>query len=166
MIRSLLIGLCAGARSLTPLALVSRAAERGELPAGGGAPAWLGRPAVAVGLAALAASELAGDKLRAAPDRIVPAGLLARLVTGGLAGAALAPRSRALAGAALGAAGAIAAAYLTFGVRMAALRRFGQTPSGLVEDALTLALSQAALASPRGQSGAALNNSARPRPRR
>jgi uncharacterized membrane protein len=138
MIHSFLIGLVAGARSITPFAAVSDAAKRGELPADNGAPSWLGDPLVAAGTKVLAGGELWGDKLHSAPDRIVLAGMLARLVTGGLAGAALAPRRQALAGAALGAAAAVAAAYVTFDLRMRAMRRFGQTPTGLVEDALAV----------------------------
>lgn len=138
MIRSFLIGLVAGARAMTPLAAVSEAAHKGHLPANNGAPALLGHPLVAAGSKTLAAGELWGDKLHSAPDRIVPAGILARLVTGGIAGAALAPRNKALLGAVLGASGAVAAAYITFDLRMRALRRFGQTPTGLVEDALTV----------------------------
>jgi len=138
MIHSFLIGLVAGSRSITPFAAVSDAARRGHLPRDSGAPSWLGDPRVAVGSKLLAGGELWGDKLRSAPDRIVLAGMLARLVTGGLAGAALAPRRQALAGAALGAAAAVAAAYVTFGLRKRAMARFGQTPTGLVEDALTV----------------------------
>ena len=138
MLRSLLIGLVAGARSMTPLAAVTDAASRGALPRDNGAPAWLGHPAVAAGAKLLAAGEIWGDKLKTAPDRIVPLGLAARLVTAGIAGAALAPRKRALTGALVAATAATAAAYLTFHLRMAALRRFGQTPTGLVEDAMAL----------------------------
>jgi uncharacterized membrane protein len=138
MLRSFLIGLVAGSRALTPLAAVSEAARRGALPADRGGPAWLGHPAAAAGLKLLAAGELLGDKLDSAPDRIVPAGVLARIATGGLAGAALAPRRYALAGAALGALAAVGAAYLTFKARKAAMARFGQKATGLVEDALTV----------------------------
>ena len=140
MLSSFLIGATAGARALTPLATVSDAASRGELP--NARPRWLGHPLVAVATTALAAGELWGDKLKSAPDRIVPAGIAARLVTGALAGAALAPRNRTALGAALGAAAAVGAAYASFHLRMAALRRYGQTPTGLVEDALTVAASQ------------------------
>jgi uncharacterized membrane protein len=146
MIRSFLIGLVAGARAMTPLATVSDAAGRGALPKDNGAPPWLGHPLVAAGTKAIAAGELWGDKLKSAPDRIVLAGIVARIVSGGIAGAALAPRRRALAGAVLGAAGAVGAAYLTFDLRMRALRQFGQTPTGLVEDALTVAAAQLVVA--------------------
>ncbi|AYV46095.1 DUF4126 domain-containing protein [Caulobacter flavus] len=143
MLASFLIGLAAGARALTPFAAVSDAAAKGALPADNGAPSWLGHPLVSAGTKALAAGELWGDKLHSAPDRIVPAGLLARVITAGIAGAALAPRNRALAGGVLGATAAIVAAYVTFDLRMAALKRFGQTPTGLVEDALTVAAARA-----------------------
>jgi len=146
MISSFLIGLAAGARSMTPLAVVSDAAHRGTLAEDSAAPSWLGHPLVAAGTKALAAAELGGDKMKSAPDRIVAAGIAARIVTAGLAGAALAPRGRGLAGAALGAAAAVGAAYLTFSLRMAAMRRFGQTPTGLVEDALTVAMAQLVMA--------------------
>lgn len=147
LLNSFLIGLTAGARALTPLAAVSEAARRDALPARGGAVRWLGHPATAAGTKLLAAGELWGDKLRSAPDRIVPAGIAARLVTGAIAGAALAPRRQWVLGAVLGASAAVGAAYLTFGARMRAMRRFGQTPTGLVEDALTLAAAQGVVAS-------------------
>ena len=147
LLPSVLIGLTAGARALTPFAAVSEAARRGALPAGSGAPRWLGRPATAARSKLLAAGELWGDKLQAAPDRIAPAGIAARLVTGAIAGAALASRRRRALGALLGAAAAAGATYLTFGARMRAMRRFGQTSTGLVEDALTLGAAQAVVAS-------------------
>ncbi len=147
MLRSFLIGLTAGSRSLTPLAAVSEAARRGQLP--NRKMRWLGSPLVSAGSKALAAGELLGDKWSKAPDRIVPAGIAARLVTGALAGAALAPRKQIALGAVLGATAAVGAAFITFHARMAALRRYGQTSSGLVEDALTLAASEAVILSGR-----------------
>ncbi|RYF95512.1 MAG: DUF4126 domain-containing protein [Caulobacteraceae bacterium] len=138
MIRSLLIGLVAGARSMTPLAAVSEAARAGRLPVDSGAPGWLGHPVVAAGSKLLAAGELWGDKWKSAPDRIVPAGLAARLVTAGIAGAALAPRRHAVAGGLLAATAAVVASYVTFELRMRALRRYGQASSGLVEDVLVV----------------------------
>lgn len=145
MLRSFLIGLVAGSRAMTPLAAVSDAAQRGALPADSGAPGWLGHPATAMASKLLAAGELWGDKLDSAPDRIVPAGIAARLVTGGLSGAVLAPRRYALIGAALGATAAVGAAYLTFGARRRAMRRYGQQPTGVIEDALTVGAAQAVL---------------------
>ena len=138
MFRSILMGAVAGSRAMTPLATVANAARLGALPRDNGAPALLAHPLVSAGALAIAAGELAGDKMKTAPNRIVPAGLAARLFTGGVAGAAYAPRERRVIGAALGAAAAVGMSYLTFRLRMAALRRYGQTASGLVEDALTV----------------------------
>lgn len=142
MLRSLLIGLSAGSRSMTPLAAVSEAAHGGHLADNNPSARLLGHPLVAAGTKALAAGELWGDKLKSAPDRIVPLGVAARVITAGLTGAALAPRKRMLLGGAIAASAAVAAAYVTFHFRMKALRRFGQTPSGLVEDALTVGAAQ------------------------
>ena len=136
MLPSLLIGALAGARSLTPLATVSDAARRGALPQDSGAPALLGHPLVAAGTATLAAGEIAGDKWSKAPDRIVPSGMAARLVTGAVAGMALAPRDKRVTAGLIGAAAAVGASYLTFAARMRAIRRYGQKPTGFVEDAL------------------------------
>lgn len=149
MIRSVLIGLVAGARSMAPLAAVSDAARRGALPPENGWPAWLGHPAVAAAAKALSAGELWGDKLKSAPDRIVPAGIAVRLVVGALTGAALAPRRLAVAGAVLGAGAAVGAAYVTFAGRMRALRRYGQWPTGVVVDAIAVGMAQAVLLSAR-----------------
>ena len=145
MLSSILVGLPAGARSLTPLAMVSDAARRGALPRDSGAPSWLGSPGAELVIGLLAAGELWGDKLHGAPDRIVPVGLLARAVSAGLAGAALAPRRRKALGAVLAASTAVASAHLTFALRRRAMARFGQMRTGLVEDGLTLALSRLAL---------------------
>jgi uncharacterized membrane protein len=140
LLSSILIGAIAGARSMTPLAAVSLAAQGNRLPAGGKLAELLARPVVVGGSLAMAAGELAGDKLPSAPDRIVVAGLAARLTTGAIAAAALAPIDRRKAGALLGALAAVAASYPTFYARMRAMRRFGQTSTGLVEDAAVIGL--------------------------
>ncbi|RDE06193.1 DUF4126 family protein [Sphingomonas aracearum] len=138
MIRSLLLGALAGQRSLTPLAVVSDAARRGALPEDNGALPLLGHPLVSAGTAALAAAELWGDKLKSAPDRIVKRGLAVRIVTGAVAGMAMAPRDQRVIAAAVGAGAAMAASYFGWSARMAALRRYGQTETGLAEDALVV----------------------------
>ena len=83
--------------------------------------------------------ELLGDKMKSAPDRTVPLGLLARVMSAGIAGAALAPRGREKAGAAIAVATAVPLAYLTLAGRKRAMARVGQTRSGLIEDALVVA---------------------------
>lgn len=138
MIRSFLVGVVGGMRSMTPLAAVAIAASHRALPRDDKPTRLLGHPAVVAGTLALAAGELAGDKWKKAPDRIVPAGLAARLVTGAITGAALARRDQRALGAALGVAGAMLSAYVTFGLRMRAMEQHGQTSTGLVEDAAVM----------------------------
>lgn len=138
MLRSALIGLVAGQRAMAPLAILAGAARRGTLPADALAAKLLRSPHAAAGAVALAAGEMAGDKMPSAPDRIVAVGLLARSITGGFAGAVLAPAERRSAGALLGAAAAVASSFVGFHARVAAMRRFGQAPTGFVEDAIAL----------------------------
>jgi uncharacterized membrane protein len=136
MIHSLLIGMAGGMRSMTPLAAVALAAHNGGLPRDNGAPELLSHPVVEAGAVALAIAEIAGDKMRSAPDRIIAPGMAARIATGAIAGAALARHDARTTGAALGALGACIAAYLTFDARMRAMRSAGQTSTGFVEDAI------------------------------
>lgn len=136
MLRPILIGILSGQRALTPIATVAEAARRGVLPPENGAPALLTHPLVAAGLAAVAAGELGGDKMPSAPNRTVPSGLIARSLTAAVAGAALVPRERRVAGAAVATAAAVATSFIGLHLRLRAMRRWGQTGTGLVEDAL------------------------------
>ncbi len=147
MLRALLIGVVAGLRSMTPPAVIAAALRRGRLADAPAALAWLGDGRVAAGAAALAAAEIAGDKLPFAPDRTVPAGLAARVVVGAVAAAALAPRGRRAEASTIGAAVAVGAAHLGLAARVAAMRRDGRWRTGLVEDALALALAVAVVES-------------------
>jgi uncharacterized membrane protein len=139
VLASFLMGLVGGQRAMTPLATVSMAAARGELPKDSGAPRLLGHPLVAAGTLALAAAELAGDKQKTAPDRIVPIGLAARFVTSAIAGAALAPRERRWLGAGIGGVTAVIASYPGWRARIASMKRYGQTATGFAEDAAVIA---------------------------
>ena len=132
------MGLVGGQRAMTPLATVAVAAARGDLPADDGVARLLAHPLVAAGAVALAIAELAGDKQKTAPDRIVPVGLAARFVTSAIAGSALASRRDRWWGAAIGGLTAVAAAYPGWRARMATMPRYGQTPTGLVEDAIVV----------------------------
>lgn len=138
MLYPILIGATAGARSMTPLAAVSIAAWNESIPRENGINRLLSKPLIAAGATALAVGELLGDKMKSAPDRIVLAGVAARLLTGAVSGAALAPPQRKYLAAAAGAAAAIAASYPTFFARIRSMRRLGQTSTGLVEDALVI----------------------------
>lgn len=138
MIRSILMGLVAGQRAMTPIAILAGAARRGTLPSDAFAAKLLQSPHAAAGAVALAAGEMAGDKMPSAPDRIVAIGLVGRSITGGFAGAALAPADRRVIGALLGAAAAVGSSFLGFHARVGAMHRFGQTATGFIEDAIVL----------------------------
>lgn len=149
MIRSVLMGLVAGQRAATPLAILAGAARRGTLPPDAFAAKLLASANGAAGAIALAAGEMAGDKMAEAPERIVAIGLVARSITAGFAGAVLAPADRRAAGALLGAAAAVGSSFLGFHARVAAMRRFGQTSTGFVEDAIVLGAASAIVNAPR-----------------
>jgi len=107
----------------------------------------LDRPPFRFGALVLGVGELFGDKMTSAPDRTVPLGLIARVISAAIAGAALAPRGRERAGAAVAITVGAPLAYLTLAARKRAMARFGQTPSGLLEDALVVAAGIAVVAS-------------------
>ena len=137
LLPSALIGAVASARSMTPMATLAaaRMADRST----SGRLALLDRPVFKYGALAMGAGELFGDKMKSAPDRTVFLGLLARVLSAGIAGAALAPRGHEKEGAAVAVATAVPLAYLTLAGRKQAMARIGQTRSGLIEDALVVA---------------------------
>jgi uncharacterized membrane protein len=141
---SALIGAVASARSMTPMATLSaaRLAHRRT----SGQLVLLDRPVFKYGALAMGVGELFGDKMKSAPDRTVFLGLLARVMSAGIAGAALAPQGKEQAGAAVAVATAVPLAYLTLSGRKQAMARIGQTRSGLIEDALVVAAGVAIVA--------------------
>lgn len=143
MLRSILIGLVAGQRAMTPLAAIAGAARRGALPHDNAEARLMARPLPAAGGVLMAAAEMAGDKMKTAPDRTVFLGLLARAITSGFAGATLAPPERRSAGAALGIGAAITSSYAGLAARKWAMRRWGQTATGFVEDAVLISAASA-----------------------
>lgn len=138
LIHSILMGAVAGMRAMTPLATITNAACNGTLPRNNGAPPLMSNRLASTGAKLLAAGEVAGDKMDDAPDRIVPAGMLARVITGAIVGMALAPREQRPLAAVLGAGAAVGMAYVTFNLRVRAMRRFGQKMTGAVEDAIAV----------------------------
>lgn len=134
---SALIGAVASARSMTPMATIAAARLLGKRTPG--QLVLLDRSLFKFGALAMGAGELLGDKMKTAPDRTVFLGLLARVMSAGIAGAALAPRGREQAGAVTAVATAVPMAYLTLAGRERAMARMGQTRSGLIEDALMIA---------------------------
>ncbi|RYY91436.1 MAG: hypothetical protein EOO24_31345 [Comamonadaceae bacterium] len=141
---SALIGAVASARSMTPMAALAGAHLLGRRTPG--KLFLLDRPVFTAGALAMGAGELAGDKMKTAPDRTVFLGLAARVMSAGIAGAALAPAGRERAGAMTAVATAVPLAYATLAARRRAMARVGQTRSGLVEDALVVTAGVAVVA--------------------
>ena len=129
---------------MTPMATlaIARQAGRGTT----GQLLLLDRPLFKFGAMAMGLGELIGDKMKSAPDRTVFLGLLARVMSAGIAGAALAPHGREKEGAAVAVATAVPLAYLPLAGRKQAMARIGQTRSGLIEDALIVAAGAAVVA--------------------
>ena len=144
LLSSILIGAVASARSMTPMATIAAARLAGRHTTG--QLVLLDRPVFKVGALVMGAAELYGDKMKTAPDRTVFLGLLARVLSAGIAGAALAPEGREKTGAAVAVATAVPLAYLTLAGRKEAMARIGQTKSGLIEDALIVAAGVAIVA--------------------
>ena len=138
MIRSFLIGLVAGQRGITPLAVIATATRRGDIAPDVPLQSLMLNPMIAAGTALFAAAEMAGDKMKTAPDRIVPVGLAVRSVTAAYAGAALAPKDRKVLGAVVAVGSALTSSYFGWRLRCAAMRRYGQTATGFVEDAIVM----------------------------
>lgn len=144
LLSSVLIGAVASSRSMTPMASIAAARLAGRRTPG--QLVLLDHPVVKYGALAMGAGELLGDKMKSAPDRTVFLGLLARVMSAGIAGAALAPRGRERAGAAAAVGTAVPLAYATLAARKQAMSRIGQTRSGLIEDALVVAAGIAVVA--------------------
>jgi uncharacterized membrane protein len=144
LLSSILIGAVASARSMTPMATLATARLAGRRTPG--QLVLLDRPLFKYGAMAMGVGELFGDKMKSAPDRTVFLGLLARVMSAGVAGAALAPRGHERAGAAVAVVTAVPLAYLTLAGRKQAMASIGQTRSGLIEDLLVVAAGVAIVA--------------------
>jgi uncharacterized membrane protein len=137
-----LMGIVAGLRSMTPPAAVAWCARLGWLHLEGTPLAFLGSTAAAYVLTGFMLAELVADKLPRTPSRTRPGPFLARLVTGGLAGAALTAgvgSSLAL-GALLGALGAVAGTLGGYKARTGLVRalRVPDYVIALAEDAVAV----------------------------
>lgn len=141
---SALIGAVASARSMTPMASLAAARLLGRQTPGH--LVLLDRPLFKAGALVMGVGELFGDKMKTAPDRTVFLGLLARVMSAGIAGAAVAPQGREKAGAITAVATAVPLAYVTLAGRKRAMAKMGQTRSGLIEDALVVAAGVAVVA--------------------
>jgi uncharacterized membrane protein len=90
LLLSFLIGVIAGLRSLTAPAVVAWAAHRHWLNLLNSPLSFMGSAAAVVVFTLLALGELVADQLPSTPSRTEPPGLLARVILGGLSGAAVA----------------------------------------------------------------------------
>jgi len=139
---SLLIGVTAGLRALTPLAAVSWAARLGHLMLGNTWLAFLGYAATPYITTVLALGEIVNDKMPKTPSRKAPPSFVIRTVMGALTGAAVGASTGSLIiGLIAGAVGAVAGTLGGYEFRSALAKAFGKDlPAALIEDAITIAL--------------------------
>ena len=126
LLLAFLIGFFAGLRALTAPAATAWAVYLGWLK--------LDRPLALIGsvsgvaiLTLLALIELVADKLPRTPSRTAPPGLIARIVMGGLTGAAIAAGATqgVFLGALLGAGGGVAGCFIGYWTRTGLVRALG-----------------------------------------
>jgi uncharacterized membrane protein len=132
-----LIGVIAGLRSLTAPAVVSWGARLGWLHVENSWLAFLGFAATPYIFSLLAIGELIADKLPNTPSRKAPPGFIARIVTGGLSGAALGASSGALIAGVIGAIVGTLGGY-QFRVRLVKATGGKDLPIALLEDAIAI----------------------------
>lgn len=118
------IGIVTGLRSLTAPAVVAWAAHHKWLNLQNTALAFMGSTIALVVFIVLAIGELIADQLPSTPGRTKPPGLIARIVLGGLCGAALATAGgqSMAAGGILGAVGGVVGAFGGYQVRTRLVR--------------------------------------------
>jgi uncharacterized membrane protein len=119
----------AGLRSMAAPALLSQTLRRGDLEGLRDTPfTALGGPKVSTTLQLLMIGEMIGDKAPFVPSRTSAPGLLGRVLSGSLVGAAL------------GAISAVAAAYVGEKLRVEATAKLGvpNPVAGLLEDSIVL----------------------------
>jgi uncharacterized membrane protein len=130
---SLLIGVVAGLRAMTPLAAISWAAYFGWIDYSGTPISFIGHIVTALVLTLVAIGELVTDQLPQTPSRKVPVQFGARIVMGALAGALL--PGNWIVGLILGAIGAVIGTYVGAEVRARLAKAFGRDlPAALFED--------------------------------
>jgi uncharacterized membrane protein len=149
------IGVVAGLRSMTAPAIVSRAAASGDLRIEQPGLKLLGSAASANTFAILAAGEILADKTSYIPNRIDPAPLIGRILTGGLCGAAIcsAKRQSVVLGSILGGCAAIGGTFLGYHLRKSAVRNrhIPDLKVALAEDAIAVGGALTAIASVKEQ---------------
>ena len=140
IVLALLIGVIAGLRAFTAPTAVSWAARLGWLPLTGTPLAFLGYAATPYIFTALFVFELVNDQIPKTPSRTVPPQFIARIVLGGLSGAAIGAGLGSLwLGLVCGAIGAVAGTLGGAAFRGWLAGLFGKDlPAGLLEDAIAI----------------------------
>ncbi len=143
--KAAVLGIIAGMRSMSAPALVSIELSKSKPSARDSTLVHFFKTgATPLILRGLAVGEFLGDKLPSVPDRIKPAPLIARTLSGAVSGAAICSQDddcNVALGAALGAAAAIGSSFFFYYLRRAAVKRL-KTPDttvALVEDGLVAA---------------------------
>lgn len=139
-ILSLLIGIIAGLRTMTAPAAVAWAASCGMLALDGSWLAFMGWRFTPWILTLLAAAELVTDQLPSTPSRTVPQQFGARIVTGGLSGAAIGVGGGSwVIGLVLGVVGAVIGTLGGAAARGKLAAAFGSDrPAALIEDTVAI----------------------------
>ena len=139
-----LLGVSAGLRSFTPLAVTAWFARLGKLPVTGTWASWISHPAAVAAFTTAAVGEFVGDKLPTTPNRTSPLGLTGRLALGGLVGAIVATAFRRpiVGGVAMGALGSALGTYGSFYARRGLTKGAGlaDLPVAITGDAASVAL--------------------------
>jgi uncharacterized membrane protein len=136
------LGMIAGLRSMTAPAVTSWAAHLGWLNLRASPLAFMGATVTTALFTLFAISELIADKLPRTPSRLNVGPLVARVVLGGLSGAALctAAGESLLAGAVIGGVGGVAGASVGYHVRrmLTHQMRLPDVAVALIEDAIAI----------------------------
>jgi uncharacterized membrane protein len=138
LLLALLIGIVAGLRAFTPLAVVSWAAAGGLLPLEDTFLAFLGYRWTPWALSLIAVGELISDKLPKTPSRKVPVQFATRVLVGAACAAALS--GDLILGGVLGAVGAVIGTLGGAAARAWLARGFGSDrPAAIIEDLVAIA---------------------------
>lgn len=142
LLGSFIIGVITGLRSLTGPAAVSWAAHLGWIDLRQSYLSFLGTKAAVILLSLAALGELVADKLPSTPSRTAAMPLIFRIISGGVCGAAacISAQHFVIAGAFLGAAGAIAGAFSGYRIRHSLVKERGLPDFGVAvaEDAIAV----------------------------
>lgn len=142
LILALLFGGVAGLRTMTAPAAIAWAAAAGWLPLEGSWLAWFGWWGTPWIFTLLAILEYVGDKRPTTPSRKAPPGLIARLLSAAICGAAIGIGDGSLPLCVVAAmVGAVIGTFGGYAARMGLCRAFGtDLPAALIEDGAAIAV--------------------------